>query len=128
MEISKLLPVNETLEFCLKQVDKSNLEELVPKIAAHLTGGGGVATKVGAAQFVTQLALRKKEEAAAGAPKLMVALRRGVINRSLPVRKAFAAALGQLARVRFCDLCTRSHRIHVSFLCSTRRLREYQTP
>jgi hypothetical protein len=101
MEISKLSPVNDTLDFCLKQVDKENIAELAPKLSTTLTSAIGVASRMGAAQFVTQLCLRKPDEAALAAPTLMPALRKGAVssNRTGPARKAFANALGQMARV-----------------------------
>lgn len=101
MELSKLSPVNDTLDFCLKQVDKDNIAELAPKLSQTLTSAIGIASRMGAAQFVTQLALRKPEEAALAAPTLLPALRKGAVasNKTSPVRKAFANALGQMARV-----------------------------
>lgn len=101
MELSKLSPVNDTLDFCLKQVDKENILELAPKLSTTLTSSVGIASRMGAAQFITQLCLRKPEEAAAAAPTLLNALRKGAIssNKTGPVRKAFANALGQMARV-----------------------------
>ena len=41
IELTKLSPVNETLEFCVKQVDSQNITELVPILVKQLTSGIG---------------------------------------------------------------------------------------
>jgi len=71
MEITKLSPINDTLDFCLKQVDSENIKTLSPLLASQIQTGAGIASKIGACQFVIQLALRRPDESKLAAHKLL---------------------------------------------------------
>jgi len=45
--VSKLSPINDTLEMCVKHVDSSNIEDLVERLVEVVKRGVGMSTRVG---------------------------------------------------------------------------------
>eukprot|EP01114_Cavostelium_apophysatum_P005403 TRINITY_DN1633_c0_g5_i1.p1 TRINITY_DN1633_c0_g5~~TRINITY_DN1633_c0_g5_i1.p1 ORF type:complete len:992 (-),score=360.72 TRINITY_DN1633_c0_g5_i1:43-3018(-) len=97
--ISKMTPMNDTLELCTKQVDTSNIEPLVRKLVEVIKTGVGLPTRVGCAKFITQLTFYKSEELKPHSDKLLLVLLTPLKDKSPSVRKNFASALANVAQL-----------------------------
>lgn len=47
LAVSKLSPINDTLDFCVKHVDENNVEEVVDGLIEVVKRGVGMSTRVG---------------------------------------------------------------------------------
>lgn len=94
-------PIMEAVEFCIEQIDESNLAALTGRLVNLIRKGTGLPTKAGCARFVTSLAMRQLSLLSSRndeANQLLKALSGAVQDRSLAVRKAMAVASGYLVR------------------------------
>src|SRR4051812_47969603 len=89
--------MSDTLEICIKQVDKENAGPLVNKLAELIKTGVGMQTKVGCAKFISSLTYSKADELRPYSPKLLAALAAHIQERSPAVRKAFSTATANVA-------------------------------
>lgn len=99
LQISNLLPVNDTLEVCVTQIDSQNAADTVSKLTHLLIHGLGVSTKVATAQFIVHFALRKGEELKPFAPKLLHSLVSVLPSKAVSVRQAVARSIGVVAKL-----------------------------
>ncbi|PRP89356.1 proteasome-associated protein [Planoprotostelium fungivorum] len=98
ISISKFSPLNETLDICIKYIDEKNIGEVVGKIVETIKTGVGLPTKVATAKFIVQLVLQKQELLSPHAGKILNALLGSMREKSPVIRKAYAGALGNVAK------------------------------
>eukprot|EP01113_Clastostelium_recurvatum_P027951 TRINITY_DN3387_c0_g1_i2.p1 TRINITY_DN3387_c0_g1~~TRINITY_DN3387_c0_g1_i2.p1 ORF type:complete len:1971 (+),score=451.33 TRINITY_DN3387_c0_g1_i2:78-5990(+) len=98
MAVSRLSPLNDTLELCAKQVDSSNIDELMSKLVPLIRGGVGLATRAGVAKFIRQLAQSHGDEVGKFSSKLLPPLLHSLDDRSALVRKGFANTLSYVVK------------------------------
>lgn len=98
VSLAKNSPVHATIDTCIRQVDSTNIEFLVPKLSLLLSADHHVATRTGAANVITTLALTKPDVARLAAHKFMLALKKGINARAPIVRKTYGYAMGQLSK------------------------------
>ena len=99
ISFSKSSPMMETVSLCVQHVDKTVLEELVPRLADLLRSGLGLGTKAGCASFVVSLVQQCGQDLQPYAGKLLSTLLSGLTDRSQAVCKRYAEAIGSLVRV-----------------------------
>ena len=99
ISFSKSSPMMETVSLCVQHVDKTVLEELVPRLAELLRSGLGLGTKAGCASFVISLVQQCGQDLQPYAGKLLSALLSGLTDRSQAVCKRYAQTIGSLVRV-----------------------------
>ncbi|KAJ3148226.1 hypothetical protein HDU89_004822 [Geranomyces variabilis] len=96
----KASPIMEALEASIDQVDVETLTALVPRLTQTIRKGVGLPTKAGAARIVYSLVQRAPSELSGPhADAIVKALASGVHDRSIVVRKAYATAIGQIAKL-----------------------------
>lgn len=97
--VAKDSPMWDTLDLCLRQVNSSTLEKLVPRLIQLIQSGVGLNTRVGVAKFISMLAQNSGPDMKPHTVTLLRALFLAVKSeRSMATRKAFAVALGSVAK------------------------------
>jgi proteasome component ECM29 len=99
ISFSRSSPMMETVSLCVQHVDKTVLEELVPRLVELLRSGLGLGTKAGCASFVVSLVQQCGHDLQPYAGKLLSALLSGLTDRSQAVCKRYAGTIGSLVRV-----------------------------
>ena len=95
---SKSGPISECINRLLDFADVSVLPEIVPPLCDLLRRGLGSATKSGCAHVAGRLAAKFRQELNEHAKPLLKALLHGAVQKSAPVRRDFANAIGQVVR------------------------------
>eukprot|EP00899_Mesostigma_viride_P010697 jgi/Mesvir1/19629/Mv09917-RA.4 len=91
---SKDSPMWDTLDLCLRQVDTSTAEALVPRLCQLVRSGVGLNTRAGTARFVGQLSARLRGDLRPHTQALIKAFQTAMgSERSKAVRQAFASAI-----------------------------------
>lgn len=99
LSATKMSPIMECVESTIDQLDASILEALVPKLANIIRKGMGLPTKAGVARYVVSICSRMPLDLQPHADSLLQALSGVVGDRSAPVRKSFATAVGYICRI-----------------------------
>uniref|UniRef100_A0A0E0F2B9 EF-hand domain-containing protein n=1 Tax=Oryza meridionalis TaxID=40149 RepID=A0A0E0F2B9_9ORYZ len=91
--VAKDSPMWETLDICLKVVDKESLELLVPRLAQMVKSAVGLNTRVGVASFITLLVQKVMVEIKPYAAALLRLLYSAVLEeKSSAAKRAFASS------------------------------------
>lgn len=91
--VAKDSPMWETLDICIKVVDKNSLDLLVPRLAQMIRSAVGLNTRVGVASFITLLVQKVMVDIKPFAAVLMKLLHSAVLEeRSSAAKKAFASS------------------------------------
>lgn len=89
----------DTLDLCIRHVDTTTLETLIPRLMQLIQSGVGLNTRVGVAKFITMLSQHSGPDMKPHTPVLLRGLFLAVKSeRSAATRKAFAVALGSIAK------------------------------
>ncbi|CAB66316.3 Proteasome component ecm29 [Schizosaccharomyces pombe] len=89
----------DTLEKCIGLLDESSMQTLYPILNRMIAKPGGVPTKIGSAQVVMLLVIRRGPLVKQFASKLLQSLKSSCFDRNAAVSDAFASAIGYLLRV-----------------------------
>uniref|UniRef100_A0A0E0BNM0 Uncharacterized protein n=1 Tax=Oryza glumipatula TaxID=40148 RepID=A0A0E0BNM0_9ORYZ len=90
--VAKDSPMWETLDICLKVVDKESLDLLVPRLAQMVKSAVGLNTRVGVASFITLLVQKVMVEIKPYAATLLRLLYSAVLEeKSSAAKRAFAS-------------------------------------
>ncbi|KAI8818240.1 proteasome stabiliser-domain-containing protein [Fimicolochytrium jonesii] len=92
-------PIMDAIESCIDQVDGEVLKALIPRLNGLIRKGVGLPTKAGSARIVYSLVQRAPNDLKEHADSLLKALKSAIFDRSIVVQKAFASAIGHLAKV-----------------------------
>ncbi|KAK9850611.1 hypothetical protein WJX84_005115 [Apatococcus fuscideae] len=96
---SRSTPMGDTLDLCARYTDASVLDALGPRLATLVRRGVGLNTRVGAARFISSLAMRLGSDMRRQSGSLITALVAGTrAERSMVLRRAFASAAGAVAK------------------------------
>ncbi|CAD6258432.1 unnamed protein product [Miscanthus lutarioriparius] len=91
--VAKDSPMWETLDICIKIVDKNSLDLLVPRLAQMVRSAVGLNTRVGVASFITLLVQRVMVDIKPFTTILLKLLYSAVLEeRSSAAKKAFASS------------------------------------
>ncbi|CAN6344332.1 unnamed protein product [Urochloa humidicola] len=91
--VAKDSPMWETLDICIKIVDKNSLDILVPRLAQMVRSAVGLNTRVGVASFITLLVQKVMAEIKPFTTLLLKLLYSAVLEeRSLAAKRAFASS------------------------------------
>uniref|UniRef100_A0A0E0BF13 Proteasome adapter and scaffold protein ECM29 HEAT-repeat domain-containing protein n=1 Tax=Oryza glumipatula TaxID=40148 RepID=A0A0E0BF13_9ORYZ len=91
--VAKDSPMWETLDICLKVVDKESLDLLVPRLAQMVKSAVGLNTRVGVASFITLLVQKVMVEIKSYAATLLRLLYSAVLEeKSSAAKRAFASS------------------------------------
>ncbi|CAD6254932.1 unnamed protein product [Miscanthus lutarioriparius] len=91
--VAKDSPMWETLDICIKIVDKNSLDLLVPRLAQMVRSAVGLNTRVGVASFITLLVQKVMVDIKPFTPILLKLLYSAVLEeRSSVAKKAFASS------------------------------------
>jgi proteasome component ECM29 len=91
--VAKDSPMWETLDICLKVVDKESLDLLVPRLAQMVKSAVGLNTRVGVASFITLLVQKVMVEIKPYAAALLRLLYSAVLEeKSSAAKRAFASS------------------------------------
>ncbi|GJN13854.1 hypothetical protein PR202_gb00604 [Eleusine coracana subsp. coracana] len=91
--VSKDSPMWETLDICIKVVDKNSLDLLVPRLAQMVRSAVGLNTRVGVASFITLLVQKVMIDIKPFTPTLLKLLFNAVLGeKSSAVKRAFASS------------------------------------
>ncbi|CAD6258403.1 unnamed protein product [Miscanthus lutarioriparius] len=91
--VAKDSPMWETLDICIKIVDKNSLDLLVPRLAQMVRSAVGLNTRVGVASFITLLVQRVMVDIKPFTTILLKLLYTAVLEeRSSAAKKAFASS------------------------------------
>ncbi|XP_066339222.1 uncharacterized protein [Miscanthus floridulus] len=91
--VAKDSPMWETLDICIKIVDKNSLDLLVPRLAQMVRSAVGLNTRVGVASFITLLVQRVMVDIKPFTTILLKLLYSAVLEeRSSTAKKAFASS------------------------------------
>ncbi|XP_052136684.1 uncharacterized protein LOC127755086 [Oryza glaberrima] len=91
--VAKDSPMWETLDICLKVVDKESLDLLVPRLAQMVKSAVGLNTRVGVASFITLLVQKVMVEIKPYAATLLRLLYSAVLEeKSSAAKRAFASS------------------------------------
>lgn len=97
--VAKDSPMWDTLDLCIRHVDTSTLESLIPRLMQLIQSGVGLNTRVGVAKFISMLAQHSGPDMKPHTAVLLRGLFSAVKSeRSAATRKAFAVALGSVAK------------------------------
>ncbi|XP_024395125.1 LOW QUALITY PROTEIN: uncharacterized protein [Physcomitrium patens] len=97
--VAKDSPMWDTLDLCIRHVDNSTLESLIPRLVQLIQSGVGLNTRVGVGKFISMLAQHSGPDMKPHSVVLLRALFSAVKSeKSAASRKAFAAALGSVAK------------------------------
>ncbi|KAF8664644.1 hypothetical protein HU200_054353 [Digitaria exilis] len=91
--VAKDSPMWETLDICIKVVDKNSLDILVPRLAQMVRSAVGLNTRVGVASFITLLVQKVMVDIKPFTPLLLKLLYSAVLEeRSSAAKRAFASS------------------------------------
>lgn len=91
--VAKDSPMWETLDICIKIVDKNSLDLLVPRLAQMVRSAVGLNTRVGVASFITLLVQKVMVDIKPFTPILLKLLYSAVLEeKSSAAKKAFASS------------------------------------
>ncbi|XP_066369114.1 uncharacterized protein [Miscanthus floridulus] len=91
--VAKDSPMWETLDICIKVVDKNSLDILVPRLAQMVRSAVGLNTRVGVASFITLLVQKVMIDIKPFTALLLKLLYSAVLEeRSSAVKRAFASS------------------------------------
>ncbi|TVT99496.1 hypothetical protein EJB05_55165 [Eragrostis curvula] len=91
--VAKDSPMWETLDICIKVVDKNSLDLLVPRLAQMVRSGVGLNTRVGVASFITLLVQKVMIDIKPFTTTLLKLLFSAVLEeRSSAAKRAFASS------------------------------------
>ena len=97
--VAKDSPMWDTLDLCIRHVDSSTLDSLIPRLMQLIQSGVGLNTRVGVAKFISMLAQHSGPDIKPHTAVLLRGLFSAVKSeKSAATRKAFAAALGSIAK------------------------------
>ena len=102
---AKMSPMMEGAEHALEHLDLAALQVMTPKIVNIIRKGIGLPTRAGVSRFVTTLCIKKADVLKADsslADAMIKAISGSIQDRSEPVRRSFAVALGYV--FKFCSL------------------------
>ena len=91
-------PLQVCLDDCLRHVDATTLEDLMPGLMQLIKGGLGVSTRAGSARVVSSLVAQCREELKPYCNKLLKALVVGASCKSAPLQREFARAFAMVLR------------------------------
>ncbi|KAL6070848.1 proteasome component M29, variant 2 [Balamuthia mandrillaris] len=97
--VSKLSPLNDTLDLCVRHVNADNVQEVCSQLAHIISHGVGLPTKAGAARIVVSLVLQCPFELKPHVTVLLKALRSSLKDRSPVIRMNYAVAVANLSKL-----------------------------
>lgn len=97
VSLSRLSPLNDTLDLCVKYVDESNIGPLAKALQELFARGVGLPTKCGTAHMISSLTMVCPHVVKGEAPALLKALRAALKDKSPIVRSTYATAAAGLA-------------------------------
>ncbi|CAN7937378.1 unnamed protein product [Ixodes hexagonus] len=96
---TKSTPAMETINYCVQFVDAAVLSGLVPRLVEQAKSSVGLGTRAGCAHLAVALTHQCPLELQPHAGKLLRAFVHGLSDRNATVRRCFATAVGNLAKV-----------------------------
>lgn len=91
---SKMSPILSAVEMSIDQLDGPILVELIPKLTNLIRKAMGLPTKAGLARFIVSICTTLPNDFRVHADTVLQALSGVISDRSPPVRKSFATAVG----------------------------------
>lgn len=95
VKLAKNSPLNETIQFCIDQIDSHNIKEIAPVLVKSLTQSPGITSRISTAQLIAQLSILKPDECKLVSNRIMLGLKKGLFHKSKEVRSAFSYAMGR---------------------------------
>ncbi|KNC98802.1 uncharacterized protein SPPG_05780 [Spizellomyces punctatus DAOM BR117] len=99
LSATKMSPIMDAISRLVDQIDEATLPAIVPRLNTLIRKGVGLPTKAGCARFVYSLVQRVPSELKPYADGILQSLKSAVHDRSPVIRKAFAGAIGYIARL-----------------------------